>query len=133
MKSIIYIYNDVMLDWRLLLKAPKLELDLTKKCFKDDLQKIIDHVDWTKENVFYNLDFSKVKFLPDTDFSKSSFNNCIMDCNSTIEQKYIEPNTENKSNTKNKSYYRKILDGEISFDQLIEYDKFLYAEDFYWR
>lgn len=58
---------------------------------------------------------------------KQTINNCIMDCSSTIEQKYIEPNTENKS------YYRKILDGEISFDQLNEYDKFLYAEDFYWR
>jgi len=129
MKSIIYINDDVMLDWRLLLKAPKFEIDLSEKCFKDDLQKIIDRVDWTKENVFYNIDFSKVQFLPDTDLSKSSFNNCIM-CSSnnvTSTQKY------GQANIVNKSYYKKILDGDMSIDQLNEHEKFLYLEDLYYR
>lgn len=123
-----------MLSWRLLLKAPIIELDLSEKCFKDDLQKIVDHVDWTKENIFNNVDFSKVKFLPDTDFSKSLFNNCIMYSDNilTCVNGPAQVNVKNP-NMENKSYYRKILDGDIPFDQLSEYDKFLYAEDFYWR
>ena len=117
MKSIIYIYNDVMLEWRLLLKAPKLQLDLSEKCFKDDLQKIVNHIDWTKENIFNNINFSKVKFLPDTDFSKSVFNNCIMSSDDSLVK--IETNEQDKKERNNAINYN----SSESFQERLDYWK----------
>ena len=117
MKSIIHIYNDVMLEWRLLLKAPKLQLDLSEKCFKDDLQKIVNHIDWTKENIFNNINFSKVKFLPDTSFSKSVFNNCIMSSDDSLVE--IETNEQDKKERNNAINYN----SSESFQERLDYWK----------
>ena len=106
-----------MLEWRLLLKAPKLQLDLSEKCFKDDLQKIVNHIDWTKENIFNNINFSKVKFLPDTDFSKSVFNNCIMSSDDSLVE--IETNEQDKKERNNAINYN----SSESFQERLDYWK----------